>query len=211
MAWFWHFLNQHGTGAADSEGIRPETDTGNGWEAINWVSTWWGIVGRGPGSNLSQSQSHPLSESGCFLSNRSQYRLNIARTLNKDQKKSKKKKDSNLLSVLIFTHVYAFHDRCNRIQFAKYIYSLELLMRSNYYITSWIKSCSPTANLTDIFFGPCFMSELCQTGAVIAWTRNSQTLREGGFGSAWDSNRWPPPHLADKLVWSIQDERTARN
>ena len=24
------FLNQHGTGAADSEGIRPETDTGNG-------------------------------------------------------------------------------------------------------------------------------------------------------------------------------------
>ena len=24
------FLYQHGTGAADSEGIRPETDTGNG-------------------------------------------------------------------------------------------------------------------------------------------------------------------------------------
>ena len=88
MAWFWHFLNQHGTWAADSEGIRPETDTGNGWEAINWVSTWWGIVGRGSGSKLSQTQSHPLSESGCFLSNRSQYRLNIARTLNKDQKKS---------------------------------------------------------------------------------------------------------------------------
>ena len=44
-------------------------------------------MGRGSGSNLSQTQSHPLSESGCFLSNRSQYRLNIARTLNKDQKK----------------------------------------------------------------------------------------------------------------------------
>ena len=29
---------------------------------------------------------HPLSDSGCFLSNRSQYRLNIAWTLNKDQK-----------------------------------------------------------------------------------------------------------------------------
>ena len=38
------------------------------------------------GSNLGQTQSHPLSESGCFLSNRSQYRLNIARTLNKDKK-----------------------------------------------------------------------------------------------------------------------------
>ena len=43
--------------------------------------------GEGSGSNLSQTQSHPLSESGCFLSNRSQYRLNIARMLNKDQKK----------------------------------------------------------------------------------------------------------------------------
>ena len=48
MAWLWHFLNQHGTGAPDSEGIRHETDTGNGWEVINWVSTWWGIMGRGP-------------------------------------------------------------------------------------------------------------------------------------------------------------------
>ena len=36
--------------------------------------------------NLGWTQSHPLSGSGCFLSNRSQYRLNIARTLNKDQK-----------------------------------------------------------------------------------------------------------------------------
>ena len=45
-------------------------------------------MGRGSGSNLSQTQSHPLSESGCFLSNRSQNRLNIARTLNKDQKKN---------------------------------------------------------------------------------------------------------------------------
>ena len=38
------------------------------------------------GSNLSQTQSHPVWESGCFLSNRSPYRLIIARTLNKDQK-----------------------------------------------------------------------------------------------------------------------------
>ena len=28
-SWFGHFLNQHGTGAADSEGIRPESDTGS--------------------------------------------------------------------------------------------------------------------------------------------------------------------------------------
>ena len=27
--------HQHRTGAGDSEGIRPETDTGNGLEAIN--------------------------------------------------------------------------------------------------------------------------------------------------------------------------------
>ena len=37
------------------------------------------------GSNLSQTQIHPLSEAGRFLSNRSQHRLGIARTLNKDK------------------------------------------------------------------------------------------------------------------------------
>ena len=37
------------------------------------------------GLNLGQTQSHPLSESGCFLPNRSRHRLGIARTLNKDQ------------------------------------------------------------------------------------------------------------------------------
>ena len=38
------------------------------------------------GSNLGQTQSHFLSESGRFLSNRSQDRLFIARMLNKDPK-----------------------------------------------------------------------------------------------------------------------------
>ena len=75
LAWNW---------GKDGEGIRPETDTGNGWEAINCVSTWWGIMVRG--LNLGQIQSHPLSESSCFLSIRSQNRLGIAWTLNKDQK-----------------------------------------------------------------------------------------------------------------------------
>ena len=37
------------------------------------------------GSNLSQTQSHLLSESGCFLSNRSRHRLGIARMLNKER------------------------------------------------------------------------------------------------------------------------------
>ena len=41
MTWCWHFPHQHGTGAADGEGIRPETNTGNGWEAMKWVSSWW--------------------------------------------------------------------------------------------------------------------------------------------------------------------------
>ena len=39
------------------------------------------------GSNLCQTQSYPLSESGCFLSSWSQNRLGIARTVNEDQKK----------------------------------------------------------------------------------------------------------------------------
>ena len=37
-------------------------------------------------SNLGQAQSYPLSESGSFLSNRSQNWLGILLTLNKDQK-----------------------------------------------------------------------------------------------------------------------------
>ena len=57
---YWHFLYQHGTGAADSEGVRPETDTGNGWEVIHWVSTWWGIMGRG---QRFKSRSDPKSPS----------------------------------------------------------------------------------------------------------------------------------------------------
>ena len=30
MTWCWHFPHQHGTGVAEGEGIRPETDTGHG-------------------------------------------------------------------------------------------------------------------------------------------------------------------------------------
>ena len=81
--WCWHFLHQHGTGEADGEGIRPQADAGIDWEAINCVSTWWGNHREGvSSSNLGQAQSHPLSESGCFLSNQSQHRLGIARTKN---------------------------------------------------------------------------------------------------------------------------------
>ena len=40
------------------------------------------------GSNLGQTQCHLLSGCGCFLSYRSQYRLYIAWTLNKEQKNS---------------------------------------------------------------------------------------------------------------------------
>ena len=47
---------------------------------------------------------------------------------------------------------------------------------------------------TKLFFGPSLMYELCLTGAVNNWTRNSQTLWEGDFGSGQDLNPWPPPH-----------------
>ena len=40
MFWCWNLLHQHGTGAADGEGIRPETDAGNGWEEKNRVPTY---------------------------------------------------------------------------------------------------------------------------------------------------------------------------
>ena len=33
------------------------------------------------------------------------------------------------------------------------------------------------------FFGLCLTSELCSTGTVADWTRNSQTPREVDFGS----------------------------
>ena len=35
MLWCWHLPHQHRTDADDVEGVRPETDTGNGCEAIN--------------------------------------------------------------------------------------------------------------------------------------------------------------------------------
>ena len=80
------FHTSTGTGTMDGEGIRPETDTGNGWEETNWVFTWLGIMGTVSGFNPIQTQSHPLSESSCCLSNWSQHLLGIARTLNKDKK-----------------------------------------------------------------------------------------------------------------------------
>ena len=43
-------------------------------------------------------------------------------------------------------------------------------------------------------FGLCLTSELCSTGTVTDWTRNSQTPRELDFGSDRDMNHWPPPH-----------------
>ena len=88
MTWFWHFLNQHGTGAADSEGIRPETDTGNGWEAINWVSNWWEIMGRGSVVRILVRPKVPFSRSlavSCSIGHRSVGHR--TRSLNKDRKK----------------------------------------------------------------------------------------------------------------------------
>ena len=46
MFWCWHLPHQHKTGADDGEGNIPKADTRNDWEAINWVSTWWGIMRR---------------------------------------------------------------------------------------------------------------------------------------------------------------------
>ena len=63
MAWYWHFLYQHGTGAAaDSEGIKPETDTE--WLRGDKLSLHlMRNHGEGvSGSNLSQTQSHPFSD-----------------------------------------------------------------------------------------------------------------------------------------------------
>ena len=71
---------------ADGEGIRPDTV----WLRGDLLSLH--LVrnhGEGvSGTNLVQTQSHPLLESGCFLSNRSQHRLDIARMLNKDKKRT---------------------------------------------------------------------------------------------------------------------------
>ena len=39
-----------------------------------------------------------------------------------------------------------------------------------------------------VFWGLCLTSELCLTSAETDWTINSQTPREGDFGSEQDSN-----------------------
>ena len=62
ITWCWHFPHPHGTGAVDGEWIRPETDTGNGWEAINWVSTWWRIMVRESGVWISVRPKVTLSQ-----------------------------------------------------------------------------------------------------------------------------------------------------
>ena len=46
-----------------------------------------------------------------------------------------------------------------------------------------------------MFFG--LFYTICLTGAVIDWTWNNQTPREGDFGSDRDSNRWSLPHQSD--------------
>ena len=89
MAWFWHFLNQHGTGTADSEGIRPETDTGKSWEAINWVSTWWRIMGRGSVVQISARPKVTLSQtSRLFIGILYIAAVVIVRTINSRAKKN---------------------------------------------------------------------------------------------------------------------------
>ena len=45
------------------------------------------------------------------------------------------------------------------------------------------------------FFGLCLTSELCSTGIVTDWTRNSQTPREGDFESDQDLNSDPLPMI----------------
>ena len=74
------------------EGIRHETNTGNGREAINCVSIWWGIMGRGPVVWISVRPKVTLSWSldvSCPTGH-SIYRLGIARALNKYQTKDAK-------------------------------------------------------------------------------------------------------------------------
>ena len=81
-------------------------------------------------SNLGQTQTHPLTESGCFLSNRSQYRLDIARTLNEDQKKTRSGLicQSQLLVHLFRRNLNTFH--INIIS-EKYLYMLRLQENNN--------------------------------------------------------------------------------
>ena len=84
MSWWWHLPHQHGTGAAYGKGIRPETDNR---EAIHRESPPDEGIKGVSSSNLGQTQSHPLSESCCFLSNRSPHGLGIAQALNKKSSK----------------------------------------------------------------------------------------------------------------------------
>ena len=73
------------------------------------------------GSNLSQANSHHVSESGCFLSSQWQHRLGLAWTLNKDNKKwlalnlrTKKplQQETDLLFLLIILDIEVASDGC---------------------------------------------------------------------------------------------------
>ena len=58
----------------------------------------------------------------------------------------------------------------------------------------WASSCDWQMRPLLVFFGPRLTSELCPTGIVTDWTRNSQTPWEGDFVSGRDLNCWPPLH-----------------
>ena len=114
------FCASMGLGRQMVEGIGPET--GTHWEAIYWVSTWWGIVERGSAVQFWVRPKVNLSWVWLFL----------VKLVTADQK--------TLYCFLSFTWKIAF-------------------------------------------FGLCLISELCLTSIVTDWTRNSQTQREGDFGS----------------------------
>ena len=65
---------------------------------------------------------------------------------------------------------------------------------THFYISVVLPSYIPCC-CQSIFFWS-LPSKLCLTGAVTDWARNSQTQtpREGDFGSGRVSNHWPSPH-----------------
>ena len=85
MTWCWHFPHQHGTGEAECM---------ENWHWKKIEESWPGIEGSEVWI-LARTKSHPLSESGCFLSNRSQRRLGIPQTVKKTKK---------ILSKLYYTY-----------------------------------------------------------------------------------------------------------
>ena len=74
--------------------------------------------------------------------------------------------------------ISTIHRYCKKTQLNIVTWELLLL---NKWVRMWL-------------FSLCLMSELCPTSIVTDWTRNSQTPREGDFGSEQDLSHWPPPH-----------------